>query len=63
MILLIFLCLVWEELERVNKEFFEAYERKLAERAATPGMVVTREMVQNMVANSTLKDTKDQLKK
>lgn len=47
---------VWKELEKENKEFFEAYARKNAERAT---VMETRERIEKMLANSTtIRDTK-----
>lgn len=47
---------VWKELEKENKEFFEAYARKNAERAT---VMETRERIEKILANSTtIRDTK-----
>lgn len=47
---------VWKELEKENKEFFEAYTRK---RAETATVMETRERIENILANSTtIRDTK-----
>lgn len=47
---------VWKELEKENKEFFEAYARKNAERAT---VLETRERIEKILANSTtIRDTK-----
>ncbi|KAJ4704761.1 hypothetical protein OWV82_021624 [Melia azedarach] len=47
---------VWKELEKENKEFFEAYTRKRAERAT---VMETRERLQNLLSNSIIKDAKE----
>ncbi|KAK2657961.1 hypothetical protein Ddye_011013 [Dipteronia dyeriana] len=48
---------VWKELEKENREFFEAYTKNRAERGS--GMA-TREKIQNMLSNSTtIRDRKD----
>lgn len=47
---------VWQELEKENKEFFEAYTRKREQRANE--MEVTRS-IQNMLGNPSLRDKKN----
>ncbi|TXG58556.1 hypothetical protein EZV62_016385 [Acer yangbiense] len=48
---------VWKELEKENREFFEAYTKNRAERGS--GMA-TREKIKNMLSNSTtIRDRKD----
>lgn len=47
---------VWKELEKENKEFFEAYTRKRAERAT---VTEARERIEKILANSaTIRDAK-----
>ncbi|KAJ1375532.1 hypothetical protein SESBI_50909 [Sesbania bispinosa] len=41
---------VWKELEKENKEFFEAYKRSKAERDCSE--TETRQRIQNMVSGS-----------
>lgn len=47
---------VWQELEKENKEFFEAYTRKREQRANE--MEITRS-IQNMLGNPSLRDKKN----
>lgn len=50
---------VWKELEKENKEFFEAYTKNRAERQRATEME-RREWLQNMLSDSTIKDTQGQ---
>lgn len=48
---------VWKELEKENKEFFEAYTKRREDRAASE--METRERIQKMVSESSKRDTHD----
>lgn len=54
-----YMVLVWKELEKENKEFFEAYYTKRAEeqveKSATSGLDILRERIEKMVLNSNTK--------
>jgi hypothetical protein len=49
--------IVWKELEKENKEFFEAYTKRREDRAASE--METRERIQKMVSESSKRDTHD----
>ncbi|XP_023921565.2 uncharacterized protein LOC112033023 [Quercus suber] len=48
---------VWKELEKENKEFFEAYTKRREDRSASE--METKQRIQNMVSESSKRDTKD----
>ncbi|KAJ0028749.1 hypothetical protein Pint_35496 [Pistacia integerrima] len=48
---------VWKELEKENKEFFEAYSRNRAERQRVTE-IERKERIRNMLSNSTIENTK-----
>ncbi|KAL6966133.1 hypothetical protein U1Q18_042592, partial [Sarracenia purpurea var. burkii] len=47
----------WKELEKENKEFFEAYAKNREERASYHKMGTTRQRLQKMLLSSSEKDT------
>ncbi|GLT79257.1 hypothetical protein SLA2020_507510 [Shorea laevis] len=47
---------VWNELEKENKEFFEAYASRREQRASDMEM---KRRIQNMLSNSSIRDTKE----
>lgn len=51
-----FSSVVWKELEKENKEFFEAYSRTREERMSE---METREMILKLLAESSREDTDD----
>lgn len=54
-----YMVLVWKELEKENKEFFEAYCTKRAEeqvgKSASSGLDILRERIEKMVLDSSSK--------
>lgn len=48
---------VWKELEKENKEFFEAYTKKREDRSTSE--METKQRIQNMVSESSKRDTQD----
>lgn len=49
---------VWKELEKENKEFFEAYTKRREERAASDEMG-TRQRIHKMLSESSKRDSHD----
>ncbi|GKV05761.1 hypothetical protein SLE2022_103210 [Rubroshorea leprosula] len=47
---------VWNELEKENKEFFEGYASRREQRASDMEM---KRRIQNMLSNSSIRDTKE----
>ncbi|KAF8396728.1 hypothetical protein HHK36_018357 [Tetracentron sinense] len=47
---------VWKELEKENKEFFEAYSRSREDRVSE---METRQMIEKLIADSSAKDSDD----
>ncbi|CAN4121668.1 unnamed protein product [Withania somnifera] len=43
---------VWKELEKENKEFFEAYNKKIREEKRSSQLEMTRQRIQNMMLDS-----------
>ncbi|KZV35060.1 hypothetical protein F511_04365 [Dorcoceras hygrometricum] len=48
---------VWKELEKENKEFFEAYTKKIEEKASE--LTETTQRLREILLDSSQKDTKD----
>ena len=50
---------VWKELEKENKEFFEAYSTSKNEEGSIMSEAETSEMIQKLISDSPFKDSKD----
>ncbi|KAJ8538353.1 hypothetical protein K7X08_014893 [Anisodus acutangulus] len=49
---------VWKELEKENKEFFEAYKKRREERSSIQ-LEMTRQRIHNMMLDASSKDSND----